>query len=400
MTMPQSQPEEIQFTREQFYEKVWSQPATAMSEELGVPAVLIAKACKDHGIPNPYPGYWTQLRCGKKPKQKRLPATDDPALQTIAFNKTKLLDSLPGKPDTGYDPDIQQILDKALNLAPITVPDSLRNPHPLIVETRRWIKINRIHYSERTDEMRSAQPSLAIDVSQELTGRALGIMNTIIRTVNKVGGAVEVRNESGHRRPRQTVVCLAGEAIAIRLREKKTQVRLTAKEREDWFAKQLKLVPTGRLLLEVGAVQVCDTAGKRRIEDGLNKLVVRMVKLAAQTRAQRHARETARAKREADERLRRQREAALQQQRADLTRRQADEQRNVDELRDHADGWRQSQLIRNYLDALSQKLVQRDEAIDLDGEAARYLRWAHQQADRLDPLRPSPASILDEQTGG
>jgi len=41
-------------------------------------------------------------------------------------------------------------------------------------------------------------------------------------------------------------------------------------------------------------------------------------------------------------------------------------------------------------------LLKRDGAIAIDGEAAAYLRWAHQQADRLDPLRPSPSSVLDE----
>jgi hypothetical protein len=34
--------------------------------------------------------------------------------------------------------------------------------------------------------------------------------------------------------------------------------------------------------------------------------------------------------------------------------------------------------------------------IDPDSEFAAWLEWAHQQADRLDPLAESPPSILDE----
>ena len=70
--------------------------------------------------------------------------------------------------------------------------------------------------------------------------------------------------------------------------------------------------------------------------------------------------------------------------------------RRVDELLDHADAWRQSKNIRGYLGAACDMLLERDGAISTDGQAAEYLRWARDQADRLDPLLPSPPSVLDE----
>ncbi len=35
--------------------------------------------------------------------------------------------------------------------------------------------------------------------------------------------------------------------------------------------------------------------------------------------------------------------------------------------------------------------------VEPGSELAKWIEWAHQQADRLDPLCPSPPSILDEE---
>jgi len=139
-----------------------------------------------------------------------------------------------------------------------------------------------------------------------------------------------------------------------------------------------------------------DTPKRRRIEDGLNDLIIGFVKKAGDLRIQRRREEEARKRREEEERIRRQKEEELRQKREALQKRQKAEQVRVDELVDHAQAWRKSQLIRDYLGAVCDTLLERDGAIAIDGEAAAYLRWARQQADRLDPLRPSPPSVLDE----
>jgi len=65
--------EEIAFTREQFYEKVWSVPATKVAAEFGISDVMVGKICKSYNIPKPYLGYWAKLEHGKKPKRTPLP---------------------------------------------------------------------------------------------------------------------------------------------------------------------------------------------------------------------------------------------------------------------------------------------------------------------------------------
>ena len=62
----------------------------------------------------------------------------------------------------------------------------------------------------------------------------------------------------------------------------------------------------------------------------------------------------------------------------------------------NGDAWRQSGLLRDYLDALCGRCVPADQAVPLASPLADYLRWGFAQADRRDPLRETPSSVLDE----
>ncbi|HEY7301778.1 MAG TPA: hypothetical protein VH684_28135 [Xanthobacteraceae bacterium] len=61
------------FTREQFYELVWSKPMTHLAKEFAISDVALHKICKKHGIPNPPLGWWAKKAAGKRVKQIPLP---------------------------------------------------------------------------------------------------------------------------------------------------------------------------------------------------------------------------------------------------------------------------------------------------------------------------------------
>ena len=61
------------FTREQFYELVWSKPMTHLAKEFAISDVALHKICRKHGIPNPPLGWWAKKAAGKKVKQIPLP---------------------------------------------------------------------------------------------------------------------------------------------------------------------------------------------------------------------------------------------------------------------------------------------------------------------------------------
>ena len=55
----------IHLTREQLYEKVWSQSVSSLAKEMGVSDVGLAKICKRHNIPRPGLGYWAKKIWGQ-----------------------------------------------------------------------------------------------------------------------------------------------------------------------------------------------------------------------------------------------------------------------------------------------------------------------------------------------
>ena len=61
------------FTREEFYELVWSKPMAHLAKEFAISDVALHKICRKHGIPNPPLGWWAKKAAGKKVKQTPLP---------------------------------------------------------------------------------------------------------------------------------------------------------------------------------------------------------------------------------------------------------------------------------------------------------------------------------------
>ncbi len=396
--------EEITFTRQEFYDKMWAKPTTKVAKELGISDVMVGKVCKQYKIPKPYLGYWAKLAHGKNPKQTALPKNSNPDLETLTFFKYPDKESTTNEPipEPVYDDDIQSLLDRAVSLEPVKVAESLRNPHPLIAATDKKIKRNSIPFHQRVyDEPRDSRPTLDIDVSKNCASRALRIMDALVKRIEKIGGYVEVRKEKYSEYNTQAYICFGGlDVTTVRMREKNKQIRLSDEERKKQW-KSIDLQPTGLLIIDTasssyGGGLLKDSPKRYRIEEGLNDFVIELVKQAGRLRIKRREEAEARKRREEEERIRRQQEEELRRRREELAKRQNAERDRVEKLVDHANAWRQSRIIRNYLEAVCNMLIERDGAIAIDGEAAEYLRWALQQADRMDPLRPNAPSILDE----
>ena len=140
--------------------------------------------------------------------------------------------------------------------------------------------------------------------------------------------------------------------------------------------------PTGKLQVIVSdgfGGKVSDSSA-RSVDDQLNHLIVLMVTRAVEIlqREERYAIEAA--EREAV------RLALVQRQQA-----QAMERARLAHLEDQVLRWQRAARLREYLAALEQ---QRGE--DINAEQRSLLHWGRSMADWLDPLTPSAASILDD----
>ena len=58
------------FTRQEFYDLVWSKPMTHLAKEFALSDVALHKICKKHDIPNPPLGWWAKKAAGKKAAKK------------------------------------------------------------------------------------------------------------------------------------------------------------------------------------------------------------------------------------------------------------------------------------------------------------------------------------------
>ena len=86
-------------------------------------------------------------------------------------------------------------------------------------------------------------------------------------------------------------------------------------------------------------------------------------------------------------RLRRiEREEEQRRQREQERRRMEDQERRH-YLDQHREAWSQSQRLREFLRACEASLVERKGELEPDSPEAKWLRWAHRYADRIDPLK-------------
>jgi len=73
-----------------------------------------------------------------------------------------------------------------------------------------------------------------------------------------------------------------------------------------------------------------------------------------------------------------------------------EEEERLAELNEEVVAWHRSQQMRQYIQAVRDLALKQHGAIEEGSKLCEWLTWAEQQADRLDPLVESPASVLDE----
>ncbi len=139
------------FTREAFYELVWSKPMTQLAKDFALSDVALHKICRKHGIPNPPLGWWAKQAAGKPVKRTPLPrlkAGDVVTTITIAAGH------LNQEPEA-----MAAAREKARLLASSVQVEDATAQHPVVSETLRALK-------------EAGPPSLQGLVSVSAAGRA------------------------------------------------------------------------------------------------------------------------------------------------------------------------------------------------------------------------------------
>jgi hypothetical protein len=146
--------------------------------------------------------------------------------------------------------------------------------------------------------------------------------------------------------------------------------------------------PSGKLSITVwnswGSDRRRWSDGKSPLEEQLPHFVAGLIRFALIDRAKER-------ERAAEERERQRRaeewaklEAAVKAERS-----------KVRALEDAAAKWNRAEQIRSLVAAARSAAVQNGQSVDPGNQLGDWIAWAERQADRLDPLKESPPSIID-----
>lgn len=217
--------------------------------------------------------------------------------------------------------------------------------------------------------------------------RAVLLVDALVRAFDARGFTLQAG--TGERRRESAQILIEGELVGLLIEEtahrrhhKPTPEELAQQKRRGYGAiPKYDYVASGVISIKRHRYETgWRDLARRKVEDRLNEVMIGLIQAAFDSRQRKQD--------AADEALRRRIEEA---RREDLRRKRDAEARAVAKLRRDAEDWRSAALIRDYIAA-----TEREGGDFPDDEARRrWISWALDQASRLDPLSPSPASILD-----
>jgi hypothetical protein len=369
--------------RQELYEKVWQYPLRKLAVEYGISDVALANVCRKLQIPLPGLGHWTKIQCGHKIPTPALPAAKDlpVLLRPDPREKTPLL--------TEDSPKLEIIQRIEASATPHVTNAMLA--HPLVESAKRVLS------NAQTIDRGVLWPGrevvcLDLRVSKACLPRALRIIAALVHMLEKEGFNIFAEK----RESESTCATIYGQTIRFGVVERSRQVKPptppTAKTGvpTSYAYNSIKLEPTGRLSVEIwkystgGYQKTWRDRDSASLEDQLPKCAAGMIRIALWARA---------------EEVRRVKAAEVKQKQidevTDVLQRIEEEEAKIKTLKKKAAAWWRAERIRNYIAA-----VRSDAAALPDSshrkELLEWIGWAEGQADRIDPLKKTPTSIIDD----
>lgn len=390
------------WNREELYAEVWEKPLISLVAKYGVSAVAIGKTCKKLQVPLPGRGYWAKKAHGHPVSRKPLPKIAE-VPRIVRYQRPPSVNAVaspPPKPAFPVEEEDKVEIDRIEQLlsAGVLIVKKPRKAlrHPLIVAARNILShayaskgILQAPWNESCLDIRASKPCLS---------PALAVMASIIAVLEDNG--MKVRITTGDRsyggRSNETCATIFEEKVAFGITERTKQVKERDTATPFDSAGRQRFVrhyePTGELSIHVFSHSsyfptAWHDSEQTKIESLVPQCVAGMMKIAVEYR-----RNTA--KRVQEELFRKLRWEELQQ----LRRQIEGEENRIQRLEKGADDWHRARRIREYVLALVDSKKEQGKELGPDTALGRWVTWALQQADRIDPLAVSPLSILDRKS--
>lgn len=388
----------IHCSREELYEQVWSEPMISLARKYGLSDVGLRKKCKKLNIPLPPQGYF--LRGQRRKEEKRPPLPPFQGDCTIEIKKSNK-----GFPPAFVDQDQYREAEARIAYENfpencIQVQERLTSPHPLIEKAKTIL--GNIGSSGANNGIITAwrDECLDIRVSKQSMGRALRIMDALLKALESRGFKVSISGRSYGHIAHITTVSVLGVVHEFGLKENLDQIKHVppkeSKKEPSWlhYHSKFDYIPSGRFTLAItgyvgeGGRASWSDGKKQKVENCLNDFIIGLVKASVIDRARALQRE-----REEKARM------EVARKRAEEQRRREEEKKRIQNLITEAQSWKQSQQIREYITAVRAKAIENNGEITPGSELYQWIAWANQLADRLDPLvnsRPSNPDVDSE----
>jgi len=366
---------ETRIEREKLYELVWSKPMTEVAKKYEVSDKSIAKICNKLNVPVPGVGYWRKIEVGEKVEKRKLPDVP-PDFQTYHIIRKNEPDY-----ELVISEEAKRMIDFENDLAnKIVVPKKRGLLHSLIKRTELSLKL--IHTRSNILASREEEGIFKISVSKTELSRYLRILNTLVKELEKRKWLVYI--DKGLIKTK-----IFGQDIGFVLKEKLKRVELPQKPNS--YFKDYDHRPTGVLVLSIEDLYVDHKLRKNftdnllgKVEDKLNEFIVAIIITSQALNAQSTYR---------DEQHKIWKDK--QRKREELSKQIKKEEEKVKDLFSNIEQFHKAKIIREYAELIKQKSMDDSLNDQEKKEKQEYIKWALEQADRVDPLVRSPESILD-----
>jgi hypothetical protein len=355
----------IELTRKELYDLVWSTPLSKLSLKYALSSDGIKKVCKEFDVPIPENGYWSKLKYNKDVQVEKLNNTfkgQDKITLTIREEGDSV--NLDQRPLT--------ILTKQIESdpkSPLVVPEKLSKPDILIQNTKE------LHSKRKNDSYYNYEKTdtVSIYVEEINYNRALLIMDTFIKLLRHRGHSF--RRDRNNHGPN---IVIKDVEFSFHIREAQKRIPPDNPYRSSTY------IPTGILVLKID-----ESYKAKEWKDGSQKLELQLAKIVAKLELEAEKeliwREECRLheiQRAEEEKIRKEFEA-----------RKEKEIIKTKKLFSDAEKFDKATIYRNYIAATEQKAIKEN---NLTEELREWIKWANEKADWFDPFTNRKDELLND----
>jgi len=373
--------EERRFTRQEFFDLVWSTPMQQLAKEFKLSDVGLAKTCKRYNIPRPERGYWQKAAVGRTPKRPALPEAPNGA-DEIRFYIPD--DPLP-QPEPIISPQVAQWIEREHDPAnKIIVPKKVGKFHPLVRKAKDALERKPTYYSNVPDVWRSSfREGIPIRVTKPFVGRACRVMQAFVTALEH--RKFRVSQDRGQDQP---VITVLGENFQISLDERTKRIpHVATKEELDREKRGLGRprkwddVPSGRLRLTIGegySKLQFEDRDNSLLDEQLNDVILNVVRHVIEVVKPRQERQRKDAERQAEEAHQR----WLYQQ-------------DCDRFDSAYHAWREQQERLRFVAVLEEALSKLENPSD---DVREYVGWTRRYVEAANPLPTFFTALAKDET--